>query len=96
MNLEKLNEKLLNAARLEPEDDRVPYAFEQRILAVIKGLRPDDPWRLWDVALWKAAMACLVVSLLFSVWSLNSGNDYTSVTLETTVLSMAEQLSDTW
>jgi len=96
MDLEKLNQKLLNAARFEPEDDRVPYAFEQRILACIKGLRPEDAWRLWDVAFWKAAMACLVISLLFSAWSYNSDFNSATVTLETTVLSMAEQMSDTW
>ena len=96
MDLEKLSAKLLNAARLEPEDDRVPYAFEQRILARIKGLRPDDPWKLWDAALWKAAMACLVVSLIFSAWTYTSGLESSTVTLETTVLSMAEQMSDTW
>ena len=36
MNLPKLQEKLLAAARGNPPGDQVPYAFEQRVMARLR------------------------------------------------------------
>ena len=33
MNLDNLHNKLITAARATPADDRVPYAFEKRVMA---------------------------------------------------------------
>ena len=40
MNLEQLQKKLLAAARANPPADRVPYAFEKRILAQLAAQPP--------------------------------------------------------
>lgn len=100
MDLEKLENKLIQAARHEPENDRVPYAFEKRIMAQLSGSRPQSPLAIWNVALWRAAAACLLVSVLLSFWSANSASFTTAspepLTLERTVVAMAEELSDNW
>jgi hypothetical protein len=96
MDLEKLREKLLLAARNEPVSDHVPYAFEQRVMACLGAHRPADPGALWARALWRAAAVCVALSLLLSFWSLSSTANSSTVTLETAVMSGAEQLIDTW
>lgn len=96
MDLEKLREKLLLAARHEPVSDQVPYAFEQRVMARLDTHRPVDLGALWAQALWRAAAVCVAVSLLLSFWSLSSAADSGTVTLETAVMSAAEQLLNTW
>ncbi len=69
MNLDALQQKLLAAARAHPPSDRVPYAFEQRILARLAASAVDT-WTLWGQALWRAAATCLVIMLLSSIWTL--------------------------
>jgi len=69
MNVAELNHKLIAAARANPPSDRVPYAFEKRILARLAGQRMPDDWALWARALWRAAAPCVAIMMLFSVWS---------------------------
>ena len=69
MNLETLRQKLLAAARANPPTDRVPYAFEKRILARLKLSPAPDLSALWARALWRAAAPCVAVTLLLGVWS---------------------------
>lgn len=69
MNLEKLQEQLLAAARGDTPSDRVPYAFEQRILARLKDLPKPDKWAFWAGALWRAAAPCTAIMLLLAVWT---------------------------
>lgn len=83
------------AARREPVSEGVPYAFEQRIMARLGGLRPLDTAVYWARALWRAAAVCLAVSVLAAFWSLST-MEGTSVTLETAVLSAVDELSITW
>ncbi len=69
MNLNDLNQKLIAAARADAPSDRVPYAFEKRIMALIAGHPVPDTLTLWSQALWRAAAAALGVVLLVSASS---------------------------
>jgi hypothetical protein len=69
MNINLLQEKLLAAARVTPPSDRVPYAFEKRVLAHLVGRPVIDPLTLWVAALWRAALPCLAIMLLLFGWA---------------------------
>ena len=64
MNLSELHSKLIAAARANPPDDRVPYAFEQRIMARITGKTAVDPWGFLGRAFSRAAVCCVVFMLV--------------------------------
>jgi hypothetical protein len=72
MNLVELQRKLMAAARANPPSDRVPFAFEKRILARLPARWATDEWALWARALWRATAPCLAVMLLLGAWSLFS------------------------
>ena len=55
MNLTQLERKLIAVARANPPSERVPYAFEKRILARLPAQPMLDRWELWGRALWRAA-----------------------------------------
>ena len=74
MNLDDLQKKLLAAARANPPSDRVPFAFEKRITALLKSRPAMDPLSLWARALWRAAAPCAAIMLVLGVWSF-IGND---------------------
>lgn len=60
-------QKLLAVARSIPPDNRVPYAFEKRIMACVAELAVlADPWAFWERGLVRAAGLCVVVTLLFA------------------------------
>jgi len=67
-----LQTKLIEAARKEPLQDHVPYAFEKRIMARLAGLVPLNPWALWGRTLWRAAISCVAITLLCGLWSVAS------------------------
>jgi anti-sigma-K factor RskA len=67
MNLSELHRKLIAAARNQPPDARVPYAFEQRIMARLSGQTALDSWGLWSRALWRAAMCCVAFVLVLGI-----------------------------
>jgi len=69
MNLAELERKLMAAARANPPSDRVPYAFEKRIMARLAARPLADGWELWGRALWRAAAPCVAIMLLLGVWS---------------------------
>jgi hypothetical protein len=75
MNLSELQNKLLAAARRNPPDSQVPYAFEQRIMARLAGLPKPNEWLAWSRALWFSAAACVMVALLASVWPAQATED---------------------
>jgi len=94
MNINLLHEKLIRAARANPPSDHVPYAFEQRILARIRTARVVDRFTLWANALWRAAIPCVAVTLLISVWTMGSPEQTTATEtadlgsqLETTLMA---------
>ena len=70
MNLENLHNKLITAARATPADDRVPYAFEKRVMARLAESVRVDLLGAWSAALWRGALACLVVTMLSGGWML--------------------------
>jgi hypothetical protein len=100
MNTANLNKKLIAAARHHGTSDRVPYAFEKRIMAHIKDLRPVDVWALWGRALWRAAAPCVAITLIVGVWSFQSQDSEVaqlkSADLEMTVLAPMDNLGDVW
>jgi hypothetical protein len=101
MDLEKLQRELIAAARAQPPSDRVPYAFEGRIIARLRAATPLDWWGLWARALWRAAAPCVATMLLLGAWawfdSARPAPPTKPVTpdvsqeLENTVLAAAEQ-----
>ena len=101
MNLARLQQKLLAAARAHPPADRVPYAFEKRIHAHLAALPPADLAALWSRALWRAVVPCVAITLLLATWSFaptsaSSSNEDLSQQFEQTLLAAADQLEETW
>jgi len=70
MNLSELQKKLIAAARLNPPDDRVPYAFEKGITALIAARAGADRWVFWARGLWRAAASCVAVAVVLGALSL--------------------------
>ena len=68
MNIAELQKKLLAAARANAPDDRVPYAFEKRVLALLASRPVADKWVLWTRRLWQAAASCVAIALLLGAW----------------------------
>lgn len=96
MNLVELKRKLLAAARSSRLPDRVPYAFEQRIMACVRSLPVPDPWGAWAGALWRAAVPCVAISLLLAAWSFlgaanGSYSSDLSQEIDNTVLAALDQ-----
>jgi len=95
MNLPELQQKLIAAARHQPPDERVPYAFEQRIMAQLAARAGADHWVFWARGLWRAAASCVAVALLLGVVSLflpaapDTGRDL-SQDFENTLLASAD------
>lgn len=75
MDLELLRKKLLAAARGNPPTDRVPYAFEKRVMEHLKHSPAVDCVALWARALWRAVAPCAAVAVFMIVWSTNSANN---------------------
>jgi len=95
MNLAELQRKLFAAARAHTPSERVPYAFEKRIMARLMGRTATDLSGMWARALWRAAVSCIALALLLSAWSWlspasASTPDFSQV-FESTVLAAADQ-----
>jgi hypothetical protein len=69
MNLAELQRKLISAARANPPADTVPYAFEKRIAARLKGSPELDVLGDWAHGLSRAAVFCVAVMLVLAAWS---------------------------
>jgi len=101
MNLDNLEKKLLNAARLDTPSDAVPYAFEKRILARLTGRTPGDLGTAWLRALWRAAACSAAIAVVVSAWTLlpssaKRGSGDLSQDFETTVYAMVDEVNDSW
>lgn len=71
MKLDNLHRKIITAARAEQPSERVPYAFEKRVMAHLANNGAVDLLGAWSVALWRAAASCVVVSVAacaFVLW----------------------------
>lgn len=86
----ELEKKLLAVARANPPSDRVPPAFEKRIMALISVRPVQDLWAAWARSLWYAAAPCVAVMLLFSAWAF-----YQSKQNQTPTIDLAQQLNST-
>jgi len=95
MNLAELQHKLIAAARAHPPSDRVPFAFEKRVIAHLRSRGLPDAWALWARALWLAAAPCIAVTFLLSAWlwfgPRNSPGADLAQDFENTVLAVADQ-----
>jgi hypothetical protein len=96
MNIAELQKKLLAAARANPPGDRVPYAFEKRVTALIAARATTDPLALWVRGLWRAAVSCAAIALLLGAWAFfnpaaSSKTDDLSQNFETTLLAFVDQ-----
>jgi hypothetical protein len=98
MNLAELQKKLNAAARLQPLDERVPYAFEKRIQALIAARKTQDIWAVWSSGLWRAAISCVLLAVVLGAISLlvpaaasSDGNQDLSQDFENTMLASADQ-----
>lgn len=106
MKLEQIRQKLLAFARANPPGDRVPYAFEKRITALLRAQPMPDSWALWAHALWRAALPCVAVMLLFGAlvsYTSSQGNGATADSVEEfppdfqqTMLAAVEQSGEVW
>jgi len=96
MNLSELHRKLIAAARLQKPDDRVPYTFEKRVMALIAERTAAARNVLWVRGLWRAAISCVAVAVVCGAVSLftpdksDSGNDL-SQDFENTLLASVDQ-----
>ena len=96
MNIAELQKKLLAAARANPPGDRVPYAFEKRVVALLAARTAADPLALWVRGLWRAAVSCVAIALLLGAWAFfnpaaSSKTDDLSQNFENTLLASVDQ-----
>jgi hypothetical protein len=98
MNLDNLRSKLIAAARTAQPSERVPYAFEKRIMARLAESARVDLLGAWSAALWRGAVMCLAIVVLSSAWSLWSSRRHTdgdfSQEFETAVFASAGSTDD--
>jgi hypothetical protein len=96
MNLAELQKKLITAAKTEVLDDRVPYAFEKRIGALLASRVAPQNLDLWVRGLWRAAVSCVAVALVCGAWTFfspaaSSSSDDLSQNFENTLLASVDQ-----
>src|SRR5436190_1215884 len=99
MRLDDLQKKLISAARQNPPSERVPYAFERRVLARLAAIPPYDDSALWRWGLWSGAWACVFVALLAGVVSFTPSHACRSDLqrdLEQTILASVDDIDTAW
>lgn len=70
MNLAELQKKLIASARQQPADERMPYAFEKRISALLAARPAANTAAFWVRGLWRAAISCVILAVLVGAISL--------------------------
>jgi hypothetical protein len=96
MNLEQLHKKLITAAKMEVLSDRVPYAFEKRVTALLASRVAAQKLDAWVHGLWRAAISCVAVAMVcgaFAIFapSANSNSTDLSQDFENTLLASVDQ-----
>lgn len=83
-------------AKSLPLDDRVPYAFEKRVMAHLENAPAADSTGDWGRALWRAVTPCFGIMLLTVALSHNNALEDESVDfeLENAVLAPGDDLVD--
>jgi hypothetical protein len=69
MNLDALQTKLIAAAKQNPPSENVPYMFEKRVMANLRGHSPLNIWASLAQPMWRAALSCVAITLLCGAWS---------------------------
>ena len=69
MNDEPLRQKLLASARAHPPSDRVPCAFDKRIMSRTRSRDVPDAWSAWGAILWRAVAPCFALMLMAGIGS---------------------------
>lgn len=82
MKLEELQNRLLGLARKNPPGDRVPYAFEKRIMSRLASAGTPNSWALWHGPMWRAAVSCMAITFLCGVWFVASNRSAAADTQE--------------
>ncbi len=99
MKVDNLHQKLISAARAEQPSDRVPYAFEKRVMARLASGSAIDILGAWSAALWRAAVSCVVVSIVasaFVLWSSGSREPDFSNEFDAAVFASAGSSDEAW
>jgi hypothetical protein len=94
----RLLNRFNNLARSLKPDDRVPYAFEKRIMAHLRNSKVADIWTIWSGAMWRAAFSCLLICVLTGAaisYSDAASTELFASDLERTVLAPVD-VDDTW
>jgi hypothetical protein len=96
MNLAELQKKLIAAARANVPGNQVPYAFEKRVTALLVSRVAPDDMTLWVRGLWRAAVSCVAITLLFGAWAVlnpttTTTADDLSQNFENTLLASVDQ-----
>ena len=96
MNLLELQRKLIAAARANVPGDRVPFAFEKRVSALLASRVAPQNLDLWVRGLWRAAISCVAVALLCGAWAfltptITPGSTDLSQDFENTLLASVDQ-----
>ncbi len=97
MNLDELHKKLIAAARADVPVDRVPYAFEKRVTALLASRVAPQALDAWVTGLWRAAVSCVGVAMLcgmvalFSSASSSASGDDLSQNLDSALLASVDQ-----
>ena len=66
-------EEFITLAREVPRDERVPYAFEKRVMAHLAQTPMPDILSMWTRALWRAVVPCVGIMLVAAAVSFNPG-----------------------
>lgn len=107
MKIDDLESKLIAAARADLSDERVPYAFEKRVMAQLRSVTRSgsDPLAFWVAGLWRAAVPCVAITLLMGLvtWSAarsqsngSASADSLTVALENTMLAPLDSPGEVW
>lgn len=96
MNLVELQKKLIAAAKADVPADRVPYAFEKRVTALLASRVPAPRLDAWVHGLWRAAMSCIVITLVCGVFAIVTSSTAGSATdlsqdFDNTLLASVDQ-----
>jgi hypothetical protein len=100
MNLAELHDKLIAAARANVPGDRVPYAFEMRVTALLASRVAPHKLDVWVHGLWRAAVSSMAIALLCGAWAVltpvtSAGADDLSQNFENTLLASVDQSDST-
>ena len=90
--------RIIRLARSAPEDQRVPYAFEKRVMAFVRSATVQDVWSLWLPTMRKGAYLGVLVLALTGAYIKYSDRhppDLLAGDLERTVLASVN-MDETW